>query len=88
MLDICIIADFLGKYSFLRTLIGILPVYFEGNFLKRQRLKKIKNYISVTREVWCIIWYAQIQGAILFGIFWISTNLLRSGDHLGLCHDK
>ena len=28
----------------------------------------------MTRNVWCIIWYAQILGAIFFGTFWISTN--------------
>ena len=49
-------------------------MYYEGHFLKRPRLKKFKSYIFVTRKVWCIIWYAQILGAIFFGTFWISTS--------------
>ena len=47
---------------------------FQGHFLKRPRLKKKLNYIFVSRKIWCIIWYAQILGAIFFGTFWISTN--------------
>ena len=30
--------------------------------------------IFATRKACCIIWYAQILGAIFFGTFWISTN--------------
>ena len=59
---------FFGKYPFLKTLLGILPVYVEDNFLKRPRLKLLKLYF-VTRKVWCIIWYAQILGAISSVLF-------------------
>ena len=74
-LDFSIIPDCFGSDLFLKTLLVILAVsYFEGHFLKRPRLKNFKNYIFVTRKVYCIIWYAQILGAIFFGTFWISTN--------------
>ena len=64
-------------------------MYFEGNFLKRPRFKKFKNYIFVTRKVLCIICYVQILGAIFFGTFWISTNRveLRAGQMSMLSND-
>ena len=74
MLDFSNDSRFSGKDSFRKTLLGILAAYFEGHFLKRPRLKKDLNYVFVTGKLWCIIWYAQILGAIFFGTFWISDK--------------
>ena len=69
------IPDFLEKIHSSRLYqVSMIDVFFKGNFLKRQRLKNFKDYIFVTRKVFCIIWYAQFLGAIFIGTFWISTN--------------
>ena len=54
-----------------------MPLSFEGQFLKRPRYKKVLNYISETRQVWCFIRYAQFLGAILFGSFYILYNRVK-----------
>ena len=65
------------KNPSLKDVLGTLTLSLKGQFLKRPQYKKVLNYISETRQVWCFIRYAQFLGKIFFGTFCISYNRVK-----------